>query len=147
MNRHLFFFLWLFLSFSLLLFAVPGEMTFDKYHQPKELNALLKSWTSKHPQLTKLINIGKSSGKNDLFILRIAAEKKGSPEIDSRPAIFVSANLEGVHLVGTEAALMLIEKLLTKYNSDEKIAELLEKRTVYVAPLLNPDKLFCRHPL
>ncbi len=139
MNRHLFLSLWLFLSFSLLLFAVPGEMTFDKYHQPKELNALLKSWTSKHPQLTKLINIGKSSGKNDLFILRIAAEKKGSPEIDSRPAIFVSANLEGVHLVGTEAALMLIEKLLTKYNSDEKIAELLEKRTVYVAPLLNPD--------
>lgn len=139
MNRHLFWSLWLFLSFSLLLFAVPGEMTFDKYHQPKELNALLKSWTSKHPQLTKLINIGKSSGKNDLFILRIAAEKKGSPETDSRPAIFVSANLEGVHLVGTEAALMLIEKLLTKYNSDEKIAELLEKRTVYVAPLLNPD--------
>ncbi len=139
MNRHLFLSLWLFLSFSLLLFAVPGEMTFDKYHQPKELNALLKSWTSKHPQLTKLINIGKSSGKNDLFILRIAAEKKGSPEPDSRPAIFVSANLEGVHLVGTEAALMLIEKLLTKYNSDEKIAELLEKRTVYVAPLLNPD--------
>jgi len=139
MNRHLFLSLWLFLSFSLLLFAVPGEMTFDKYHQPKELNALLKSWTSKHPQLTKLINIGKSSGKNDLFILRIAAEKKGSPEIESRPAIFVSANLEGVHLVGTEAALMLIEKLLTKYNSDEKIAELLEKRTVYVAPLLNPD--------
>lgn len=139
MNRHLFLSLWLFLSFSLLLFAVPGEMTFDKYHQPKEVNALLKSWTSKHPQLTKLINIGKSSGKNDLFILRIAAEKKGSPEIDSRPAIFVSANLEGVHLVGTEAALMLIEKLLTKYNSDEKIAELLEKRTVYVAPLLNPD--------
>jgi len=139
MNRHLFLSLWLFLSFSLVLFAVPGEMTFDKYHQPKELNALLKSWTSKHPQLTKLINIGKSSGKNDLFILRIAAEKKGSPEIDSRPAIFVSANLEGVHLVGTEAALMLIEKLLTKYNSDEKITELLEKRTVYVAPLLNPD--------
>lgn len=139
MNRHLFLSLWLFLSFSLLLFAVPGEMTFDKYHQPKELNTLLRSWTSKYPQLTKLINIGKSSGKNDLIILRIAAEKKGSPEPDSRPAIFVSANLEGVHLIGTEAALMLIEKLLTKYGSDEKITRLLEKRTVYVAPLLNPD--------
>ena len=139
MNRHLFCSLWFFLSFSLLLGAVPGEMTFDKYHQPKELDTLLKSWTSKHPQLTKLINIGKSSGKNDLIILRIAAEKNGSPEPDSRPAIFVSANLEGVHLVGTEAALILIEKLLTKYGSDEKITRLLEKRTVYVAPLLNPD--------
>jgi len=139
MNYRLFCFLGIFLSFTLVLAAAPGKLTFDKYHQPKELNTLLKSWTSKYPQLTKLINIGKSSGKNDLFILCIAAEKKGSPEPNSRPAIFVSANLEGVHLVGTEAALMLIEKLLTKYGSDEKITRLLEKRTVYVAPLLNPD--------
>jgi hypothetical protein len=139
MNYRLFCFLGIFLSFTLVLAAAPGKLTFDKYHQPKELNTLLKSWTSEYPQLTKLINIGKSSGKNNLFILRIAAEKKGSSEPDSRPAIFVSANLEGVHLVGTEAALMLIEKLLTKYGSDEKITGLLEKRTVYVAPLLNPD--------
>ena len=139
MNHRLFCSLCLFLSFVLVLTGAPEKLTLDKYHQPKEVNSLLNSWSSEYPQLTKLINIGKSSGKNDLLVIRIASKAKGSVEPDSRPAIFVSANLEGVHLVGTEAALMLIEKLLTKYGSDEKITNLLEKRTVYVAPLLNPD--------
>lgn len=139
MSRNLLCSLCLFLSVALLLAASPGELAFDMYRTPTEVNSLLKFWSSQYPQLTKLVNIGKSSGKSDLLVLRIAAKGKGSPEPDSRPAIFVSANTEGVHLVGTEAALMLIEKLLTKYGSDKKIATLLEKRTVYVSPLLNPD--------
>jgi len=139
MNYRLFCLLAIFLSFTLFLAAAPGKLIFDKYHQPIEVNSLLKSWSSMYPQLTKLINIGKSSGKNDLFVLCIADKKKGAPKPNSRPAIFVSANLEGTHLIGTEATLMLAEKLLTKFGTDEKITELLEKRTVYVAPLLNPD--------
>lgn len=142
MSNRLICSLFLFLSMAFVLTAQPGELSFDIYHTPKEVNSFLKSWSSKYPQLTKLINIGKSSGKNGLFVFRIAARGKGSPDPDSRPAIFVSANIEGVHPVGTEAALMLIQKLLTKYGSDSKIKSLLEKRTIYVAPLLNPDAAY-----
>lgn len=142
MSKRLICSLFLFLSMAIVLAAQPGELSFDIYNTPKDVNAYLKSWNSKYPQLTKLINIGKSSGKNDLFIFRIAAGGKGSPGPDSRPAVFVSANIEGVHPVGTEAALMLIQKLLTKYGSDNKIKSLLDRRTVYVAPLLNPDAAY-----
>jgi hypothetical protein len=127
------------LSLALFIAAAPGELTFDQYHQPNDVFSLLKSWNAKYPQLTKLINIGKSSGKSDMFVLRIAVQGKGSLNPDSRPAVFISANVEGYHLVGTEAALMLTEKLLAKYSSDKKITSFLEKRTIYVAPLLNPD--------
>ncbi|MFQ6082790.1 MAG: M14 family metallopeptidase [Candidatus Aminicenantia bacterium] len=119
--------------------TTPEKLTFNKYHQPKDVTLMLKSWSSRFPRLTKLIPIGQSTEGSELIIIRIAAQPKDSPEPDSRPAIFVSANLEGVHPIGTEAALMLIEKFLTKYGSDKKITHLLEKRTVYVAPLLNPD--------
>lgn len=129
----------LFLSLALVLAAVPGELTLDKYHQPGEVASLLKSWSAKYPQLVKLINIGKSTGKSDMFVLRIAAQGKSAPNPDARPAVFVSANVEGYHLVGTEAALKLAEKLLTKYGPDKTITSLLDKRTVYIAPLLNPD--------
>lgn len=142
MSNRLICSLFLFLSMAFVLAAQPGELSFDIYHTPKEVNSFLESWSSKYPQLTKLINIGKSSGKNDLFVFRIATGSKGSPGPDSRPAVFVSANIEGVHPVGTEAALMLIQKLLTKYGSDSKITSLLEKRTIYVAPLLNPDAAY-----
>ena len=117
--------------------ALPQELNFDTYHNPSAVNSLLKSWNKQYPQLTKIITIGKSEGNIDLLVLRIAANNQVNP--DARTAVFVSANLEGTHLVGTEAALMLAQKLLTKYNTDEKITNLLQSRTVYVAPLLNPD--------
>ena len=139
MSRRLIFSITLFLGFAFVFAAAPEKLSYDNYHQPKDVHAFLKAWNSELPQLTKLINIGKSSGKSDLFVFRIASLTKGSPDPDSRPAVFVSANVGGVHLVGTEAALMLIEKLLTKYGKDKAVTSLLEKRTVYVAPLLNPD--------
>lgn len=126
------------LGLFLVLATAAGDLASDNYHQPNEVASLLKSWNTHYPQLTKLINIGQSYGKSDIFVLRIAAQGKGA-DPDSRPAVFVSANVEGYHLVGTEAALFLIEKLLTRYGSDKKVTLLLDKRTVYVAPLLNPD--------
>jgi hypothetical protein len=137
MKRLLFCFLFLFLSIAFLHPVTAQEMSYDTYHNPDAVNSLLKSWNTKYPHLTKIINIGKSEGNTDLLVLRIAAKNHVEP--DSRTAVFVSANLEGTHLVGTEASLMLAQKLLTKYDADEKITQLLKKRTVYVAPLLNPD--------
>jgi hypothetical protein len=137
MKRFLFGFLFLFLFFVLIQTTTAQEVSFDTYHDPSAVNSLLKSWNRQFPQITDIVNIGKSEGGIDLLILRIAANNQNDP--DSRTAVFVSANLEGTHLVGTEAALMLAHKLLTEYNSDEKITKLLQDRTVYVAPLLNPD--------
>lgn len=142
MSRRLMCVLCLCLSLPLFFAFVSGELSFDNYHQANEVASLLKSWSTKYPQLTKLVNIGLSSGKNNLLVLRIASQGKGI-EPDLRPAVFVSANVEGYHLVGTEAALLLIEKLLTRYDSDKKITSLLDKRTVYIAPLLNPDVAQC----
>ncbi len=137
MKRFLFCFLFLFLSFALFQSTTAQEVSFDTYHNPNAVNSLLKSWSSKYPQLTKIITIGKSEGNTDLIVLRIAAQGQVDP--DSRTAVFVSANVEGTHLVGTEAALMIAQKLLTKYDADEKITQFLKNRTVYVAPMLNPD--------
>jgi hypothetical protein len=129
----------LFIIFIFVLSGAPVELIFDTYHSTIEVNSLLRSWNEQYPQLTKLMTIGKSEGNMDLLVLRIAAKQRDDAEPDARPAVFISANLEGFHLVGTEAALMLIQKLLVGYGSEGKITQLLEKRTIYVAPLLNPD--------
>jgi len=115
------------------------KLTFNTYHTPDDVSSILKSWSSEYSEITELISIGKSFGGRDLKILQIAAETKSRVTLDSRPGIFISANLEGAHLIGTEAALMIAEKLLSNYGEDEKITHLLEHRTVYIAPLLNPD--------
>ncbi|MBN2198213.1 MAG: hypothetical protein JW747_00015, partial [Candidatus Aminicenantes bacterium] len=126
--------------------AGPEKITFDRYHAPAEVLAQLRAMAAGNPQLAAYISLGKSSGEMEIGALQIAARKPakagaasaaGPP--DARPAVFVAANIEGVHHVGTEAALFLAEKLLASYAKDKDVAALLDSRTVYVAPLLNPD--------
>ncbi len=123
--------------------AFSADVTYSSYHTPENVVALLTSWHTEHPGISKLITIGKTMDNRDLLIFRLADEDSALVPPESRPAVFVSANLEGLHLVGTEAALMLTGKLLSGYGSDESITRLLRNRTIYVAPLLNPDGSAC----
>lgn len=119
--------------------AASQELTFDRYHNPDEVNRILQDLAARYPQLATLQTIGKSAGGTDLYVLQIAAPGPGRPDPAVRPAVFVSANIEGTHLIGSEAALHLARKLLAGSESDAKLKGLLEKRTILIAPLLNPD--------
>lgn len=111
----------------------------ENYRTPDEVSAALRSLAFAHPQITKLIPIGKSQGGSEIVVLRIAAQTQGRTDPDLRTAMFVAANIEGLHVIGTEAALALCEKLLSGYGTDKAVTALLDSRTIYVAPLLNPD--------
>jgi len=82
---------------------------FSKYHTPTEVKMLLNNWAHENPKLVKLIKIGKSVSGKEIYVIQIAG-LKGNISPEKRPGIFVSANIEGVHLIGTEAALMLAKK-------------------------------------
>ncbi len=62
----------------------------------------------------------------------------GGADPDSRPAVFVGANIAGFHNAGTEAALDLIRDLV-EAPAGSPAAKLLATTTFYVAPALNPD--------
>lgn len=134
------------LLFGLLLALAGGgaraqEQKFapDRYHTPAEVAARLQAQAAAHPGLARLLEIGRSAGGDALFVMQLAAAPAGKPDPAKRPAILLCANVEGAHLIGTEAALALIDRLLTTYEIDSKVRGLLESRTVFVAPLLNPD--------
>ena len=128
------------LAALLALWALAGATSaFEKYRTPDEVASALRSLASAHPQIAKIIPIGKSQGGSEIAVLRVAAQTKGGLDPESRPAAFIAANIEGVHLIGTEAALALCEKLLKGYGTDKAITEIIDTRTVYIAPLLNPD--------
>jgi hypothetical protein len=126
------------ICFIPLILVIPA-FSAEKYHNPGEVNQVLKTWSNQYGNVTKLISFGKSTSGNDILGLQIAAPNPGGSDPERRPAVFVTANIEGNHMIGTEAALRLVEKLLSGYEEDTKITELLQSRTVYVAPLLNPD--------
>ena len=74
----------------------------ENYRTPDEVSAALRSLASAHPQITKLIPIGKSQGGSEIVVLRIAAQTQGRTDPDLRTAMFVAANIEGLHVIGTE---------------------------------------------
>jgi zinc carboxypeptidase len=105
------------------------------YHPFAEVERQLQTWSQEHPQEVKLLTIGKSSGGRPLYVARIAAP--GGSDPDARPAVFVGANLAGYHNAGTEAALDLLQSLVS--SPAAPTAKLLAAYTFYVAPALNPD--------
>jgi hypothetical protein len=106
----------------------------EEYHQFAEVERRLQGWGN-NPAL-KVLTIGKSAGGRPIYVARVAAP--GGTDPDERPAVFVGANIQGSHNAGTEAALDLLETLLSAPAGSEA-AKLLAARTFYVAPALNPD--------
>jgi len=119
--------------------AAPALQSAAAYHKPEEVAATLQGYAAKYPQLAKLQSLGQGSAGSDIWLLRLAGRPQGAADPDARPGIFVSANIEGVHLIGTEATLSIAERLLSGYGKDKALTDLLDRTTVYIAPLLNPD--------
>ncbi len=106
-----------------LLFAA-GAVVAGEYH---DFDAVMKRLdTAAGSASAKLITIGKSADGKPLRVLQIGA--------DENPAVFVGANIAGDRNSGTEAALDLIDRLLSKESEP-----LLASTTFYIAPALNPD--------
>jgi hypothetical protein len=121
-----------------LLVAPAGAVTdFTKYHTHAELTAALKSAVAAHANLARMVSIGKSREGRDLWVVEIA-NPAGAPA-NERPALLITANLEGDHLVGSELALFIVESLLAGYGADATITQRLDQHVVYVVPRLNPD--------
>ncbi len=114
-----------------LLAVATGAYAVDygPYHQFSEVQSQLQSWAAK-PEV-ELITIGQSAGGRPIYVVRVAA---AGADAESQPAVFVGANMSGDHNSGTEAALDLIETLLAGSSRS-----LLQSRTFYIAPVLNPD--------
>jgi hypothetical protein len=125
------------LGVALLVLAGPAGAagTYQDYHPFADVERQLQAWSQEHPREVKLLTIGQSAGGRPLHVVRIAAP---GADPDTRPAVFVGANLAGYHNAGTEAALDLIRTLLDA-PADSPAAKLLGSYSFYVAPALNPD--------
>ena len=128
-------------ALGLLALAGPAgaAVSYQDYHPFAAVERQLQAWSREHPQEVKLLTIGKSSGGRPLYVARVAAP--GGTDPDSRPAVFVGANLAGYHNAGTEAALDLLQTLVSApaAPAGSPAAKLLSSYTFYVAPALNPD--------
>ena len=130
--------IFLFLSLSLLpVVSFADGNASEGYHTYTALTNALKQLTGKNPRIAKLISIGQTLKGRDLWMLQISGVKGPSPE--EKQALLICGNLEGDHVIGSEVALGIAEYLIEQYGKDEKVTGILDKRTFYIIPRLNPD--------
>lgn len=124
----------------LFLISFPVKAVEDQtgtYHDFTSLTKALNKLNTLNPKLSKLTSIGKSAQGRDLWMLQLSGPNGPSPE--EKQALLICANAEGDHLIGSEIALGIAEYLIKNYNTDEKVTKVLNKRTFYIIPRLNPD--------
>lgn len=118
----------LMLAFSLT--AAPADLTFDKYHNPQEIQQAVRSWAQANPQISVIHSLAVSPGNHPVSLIEIGPEI--TKAVKTLPAVFVAANMEGIVPLSSEAALYLIKLVLNK-------PEMRNDKTWYILPLGNPD--------
>ncbi|MGA1318721.1 MAG: M14 family metallopeptidase, partial [Rubrivivax sp.] len=110
---------------------------FDRFLRHEELLALLRAYADARPGLIELRTLGRSHEGREIVLLVITQQATGADT--DKPAFWVDGNIHAAELTAGTACLYWLHRLADQYGQDERITHLLDTRTVYMVPRLNPD--------
>ena len=113
------------------------EIRFDTYYRYEAITHFLQQWAEQYPQLCQLRSIGQSHEGRDIWLVTLTNQATG-PDTE-KPAFWIDGNIHATEVSPSAAALYLIHKLLSGYDSNARLRYLLDSRVFYVVPRLNPD--------
>lgn len=110
-----------------------------QYHNYNEMGQAIFDLAEKYPNLVHRFSAGKSLEGRDLWGVRINPAVKDAKEPSGLPgAIFMGGHHAREHL-SMELPLMYAQHLADNYGKDPTITDLLNKRDIYIIPMVNPD--------
>ena len=126
----------------LALISAPGmaqapQLAFDHNHTYAEVVDYLQQVVAAYPDITKLHTIGESYEGRDLLVLEVTNRSTGDGL--SKPGFWMDGNLHAGEVMGAEVCLKNIDVLTSQYGNDPFITNLVDTRTIYIMPKLNPD--------
>ncbi len=118
-----------------------GELDFPiswkRYYGYAEWTRIMRDLQAKYPQLADIESIGKSRMGRDQLLLTITAKSTGTH--DTKTAMWVDGAVHGNEVNGITCSLYLAWYLLTRYDYDPYVHNLLNTNTFYILPGLNVD--------
>ncbi|MEO7852008.1 MAG: M14 family zinc carboxypeptidase, partial [Rubrivivax sp.] len=114
---------------------------FDQFYRHPELSRLLGDYAAARPDLVSVRSIGKSHEGRDIWLVVLTSSHTG--EHTDKPAFWVDGNIHAAELTASTACLYWLHHLVLNFGVDDdegrRITHLLNTRTVYICPRLNPD--------
>ena len=116
--------------------AIPVPR-FDQFYRHPELTRLLQDYAAAAPHLVELQSLGRSHEGRDIWLVVVTHQATGDHA--EKPAIWVDGNIHAAELTASTACLYWLHQLVCGHGQDREITQLLDTRTVYLVPRLNPD--------
>ena len=119
--------------------AAAQEITlsFDHFYDHAELTGALQGLERAYPEFVTVESIGKSYGGKDIWAIILNNPRTGPA--GRKPGYYIDGNIHGNEIQGTEVALYAVYYLLKNYGKTELATRLLDERSFYVVPTMNPD--------
>ncbi len=113
------------------------EVAWNRYYDTKQLLEIMQRIEEAHPNLAKVKSIGKTVEGKDLWLITVSNFSNGDP--DKKPAMYIDGNIHSNEVQGAEVALYTAWYVTEMYSSVEWIRKLLDEKTLYIVPSINPD--------
>lgn len=118
-----------------------GEMDFPmnwkRYYSYAEWTGIMHKLQEKYSGLADIESIGKSRMGRDQYLLTITNKKTG--DHSSKSAMYVDGAIHGNEVNGITCSLYLAWYLLTRYEYDSYVHDMVDNHTFYILPGLNVD--------
>ena len=144
--------------------APKVPIAFSDYHGYTGALKYLKDVAAAYPDITELLEIGKSGLGRPIYVLVVSTMKTGTT-IDryvelrhprnlevrepfreksylGKPGQWIDGGMHGNEYTGVEVTLYIIDKLVSGFGSDPELTRLIDTRTFYICPVTNPDGVF-----
>jgi len=137
---------------------------FNDYHGYTGTVKYLKDVAAAHPAISELFPIGQSTMGRPIYVLVITNLKTGTTidrhialrhpreegiqnvtppkAYEGKPGQWIDGGMHGNEYTGTEVCLYIIDQLVSGYDTDKEITRLIDTRTFYICPVVNPDGVF-----
>ena len=118
-----------------------GELDFPvswkRYYSYAEWTQMMHDIQDQYDHLADIESIGKSRMGRDQFLITITAKSTGTH--DTKPAMWVDGAVHGNEVNGIMCSLYLMWYLLTRYDYDPFVHDMVNTTTFYILPGLNVD--------
>ncbi len=127
-----------------------GELDFPiswkRYYGYEEWVKIMKDMKAQYSSLADIQSIGKSRMGRDQWLLTLT--NKATGPADSKTAMWVDGAIHGNEVNGITCSLYVTWYLLTRYDYDPYVHDLLDRFTFYILPGMNVDanESFVNHP-
>jgi len=111
----------------------------SRFHNYNELVTALRTLEQRNSDIVKVVSIGKSVQNRDILAVHINTSPEALKTGQSgKPGVIFMGTHHAREHISTEIPLMVAEHLM-KFKQDQKIADLIHGRDIWIIPTVNPD--------